>query len=187
MCLLNNSEWSRFRTRRSAGSSALEPAGCSHLHLSHFEIIPSFSPSYWGGQFLLPQRTNYQKWEFFQLQNRMRQGFFSAWGIQTRPFAAHYATFVSKKFHLFHFHTGRPIPITPEGQYWEKGNFSTPKLDETEGFQCLGHSNWTICSPLSHFCSNIFSLFQPSYWGTISYYPRRPIIRNGNSSNFKTE
>ena len=27
MCLLNNSEWSRFRTRRSAGSSALEPAG----------------------------------------------------------------------------------------------------------------------------------------------------------------
>ena len=47
--------------------------------------------------------------------------------------------------------------ITQEGQYWEKGNFSTPKLDETgdnfstpkvdetEGFQCLVHLNWTIC------------------------------------------
>merc|ERR1711978_173272 len=104
-----------------------------------------------------------------------------------------------------------------------KGVLPTPKQNETGGFQCLGHSNWIICSPLSHFCSNIFSLFHlhtgrpilitpegqlsemgilptskqnktggfqclgPSNWGTISYYPRRPIIRNGNSSNFKTE
>ena len=30
MCLLNNSEWSHFCTRRSAGSSALEPAGDTH-------------------------------------------------------------------------------------------------------------------------------------------------------------
>ena len=52
----------------------------------------------------------------------------------------------------------------------------TPKLNETEGFQCLWHSNWTICSPLSHFCSHIFSTFTLSYWGAISYYPRRPIM-----------
>ena len=31
MCLLNNSEWSCFRTRRSAGSSAPEPAGSGQL------------------------------------------------------------------------------------------------------------------------------------------------------------
>ena len=107
----------------------------------------------------------------------MRQRDSSAWGIQTGPFAAHLAHFVPKYFELFHLHTGRPILITPEGQYWEKGNFSTPKLDETEGFQCLGHSNWTICSPFSQFCSEIFPSFSLSYWEAISYYPRRSKMR----------
>ena len=32
-------------------------------------------------------------------------------------------------------------------------------MDETEGFQCLGYSNWTICSPSSPFCSEIFPTF----------------------------
>ena len=44
-------------------------------------------------------------------------------------------------------------------QLLEKGNFSTPKLDEAGGFKCLGHSNWTICSPLSQFCFRIFASF----------------------------
>ena len=63
------------------------------------------------------------------------------------------APFFSKFLQLFHFHTGRPILITPEGQLWEKGILPTSKLNEREGFQCLGNSNWTICSPMSHFCS----------------------------------
>ena len=49
----------------------------------------------------------------------------------------------------------------------------TPKMDETEGFQCLGHSNWTICSPLSPFCSERFASFGLSYWEANSYYPKR--------------
>ena len=40
---------------------------------------------------------------------------FSAWGIQTGPLAALLATFVLENFQLFHFHTGKPILITPEG------------------------------------------------------------------------
>ena len=44
------------------------------------------------------------------------------------------------------------------------------------GFQCLGHSNWTICSPLSPFCSEIFPTFSLSYWGANSYYPRGLIM-----------
>ena len=35
-------------------------------------------------------------------------------------------------------------------------------MDETEGFQCLGHSNWTICSPLSPFCPKKFPPFYPA-------------------------
>ena len=44
----------------------------------------------------------------------MRQGVFSAWGIQIGPFEAHWAHFVPKFSQLFHLHTGRPILITPE-------------------------------------------------------------------------
>ena len=68
-----------------------------------------------GSSFLLPQEANYQKREFFQLQNWMRQKGFSAWAIQNGPFAALWGHFVLKIFQLFHFHTGRPILITPEG------------------------------------------------------------------------
>ena len=63
--------------------------------------------------------------------------------------------------------------VTPQSHpYWELGEFPFPNLDDTEGFQCLGHSNWTICSPLSPFCSENFPTFSLSYWGAHSYYPR---------------
>ena len=133
------------------------------------------------------QRANNGKGQFLQPQNWMRQRVFSAWGIQSGPFASHYATFVLEIFHLFHFHTGRPILITPEGQYGEKGIHPTSKLDETEGFQCLGHSNWTICIPLNPFCYGNFPSFSLSYWEANSYYPRGPIMGKGNSPNSKIE
>ena len=53
--------------------------------------------------------------EFFQPQNWMEQMEFSAWGIQTGPFASLLTPFLLEIFHLFHFDTGRPILITPEG------------------------------------------------------------------------
>ena len=65
------------------------------------------------------------------------------------------------------------------------GIHPTLKLDETEGFGCLGHSNWTICSPMSPFSSKRFSTFSLSYWEANSYYPRGPIMEKGNSCNFK--
>ena len=53
---------------------------------------------------------------FIQLQNWMRQRGFSAWGIQTGPFAACWAPFVLKIVQLFHFHTGESNLIAPESQ-----------------------------------------------------------------------
>ena len=90
-------------------------------HLQPVEPILFWKFSYFstfilGSHFLLPQRANNQKREFSQLQNWMRQRGFSAWGIQTGPFAAPWATFVLKIFQLFHFHTGQPFLITPGGQ-----------------------------------------------------------------------
>ena len=107
--------------------------------------------------------------DFYKLQNWWRQLVFSAWGIQTGPFATTGAPPVNENFTLFHLHIGEPILITPEGQLSEKGILLTPKWDETEGFQWHGHSNWIICSPLTPFCSRIFPTFSPSYWGANSY------------------
>ena len=89
-------------------------------HLHPFEPLlfwkfSNFFTFILGGQFLLPQRSNNGKEGLIQLQNWMRPGVFSAWGIQSGSFAAHWAHFVPEDFQLFQFHTGRPILITPEG------------------------------------------------------------------------
>ena len=52
--------------------------------------------------------------------------------------------------------------LTPEGSKLEKGIHPTLKLNETEGFQCLWHSYWTICIPLNFFCSGNFPTFSLS-------------------------
>ena len=111
-------------------------------HLQPFEPLLSwknfnFFTFILGGQFLLPQRANMEKWEFIQLQNWMRQRGLSAWCIQTGPFAAFSAHFVLEDFQLFHLHTGRTILITPESQSWEKGVPPTLKLEEKEDFHHL--------------------------------------------------
>ena len=75
---------------------------------------------------------------------------------------------------------------TPQSHpYWKLGEFPFPIKDKTEGFQCLGHSNWIICSPLSPFCSENFPTFSLSYWGANSSYPRGLIMGKGNSPNFQ--
>ena len=58
-------------------------------------------------------------------------------------------------------------------------------MDETEGFQCLGGSNWTICSPLSQIHSEHFQTFSLSYWGPILITPEGQLWEKGNSCNFQ--
>ena len=117
--------------------------------LDHLQPIkPLFLPYFCNFFTSIPGVTSYypEVEEFIQPQNWMRQRGFGAWGIQTGPFAALCTSHFLKlfhHFHLLHFHTGRPILITPEGQYWEKGILPTPEKDETEDFQCLEHSKWT--------------------------------------------
>ena len=56
-----------------------------HIFFKQFSEIFTFIL---GGQFLLPQKPNSEKREISQLQKEMRQGVFSAWGIQMGSFAA---------------------------------------------------------------------------------------------------
>ena len=81
---------------------------CNTEHRSVSEIELQFARNLW-------LKPNMQKRDIFQQQNWMMQMVFSAWGIQTGLFAACRATFVLKRFQLFHFYTGQPILITPEG------------------------------------------------------------------------
>ena len=69
------------------------------------------------------------------------------------------------------FILGSPIPYYPREWKWEKGIH--PKMDEPQGFLYLGHSNWTICSLLSWFCSLNFPTSSSSYWGAHFLLPQR--------------
>ena len=46
-------------------------------------------------------------------------------------------------------------------------------MNETRGFQCLGHSNWTICSPSSPFYSKRFATFFSFILGGQFLLPQR--------------
>ena len=73
----------------------------------------------------------------------------------------------------------------PRGLIVRKGKSQTPQLDETEGFECLGHSKGTICNLLSKFFSWDFPIVALSYWGTISYYPQRANSEKGDICQFQ--
>ena len=68
---------------------------------------------------------------------------------------------------------GNGVAMNSRLQKQSKENimWNSPNLSETVGFQCLGHSNWTSCSPLSPFCPEQFQTFSLSYWGPILITP----------------
>ena len=138
-----------------------------------------------GGQFLLPQRANNREKGINPTLKLDETGGLLCLGHSNWTICSLISHFCPKMFENFPLSYWGPILITPDGQLSEKGILPAPKLDETEGFHCLGHSNWTICSLLSPFFSENFSTFPLSYWGANSYYPRGPIIRKGSSSNSK--
>ena len=103
---------------------------------------------------------------------------FSAWGIQSEPFAACLSGFVQKISKFFHFYTGALIFYYPRERMVGKGN--SPKMDEIQEFLFLGLSNWTICSLLIRFCSKNFPT-STILGASISYYPRKGRMGIGNS------
>ena len=88
---------------------------CSRLSPFCSEIFQTFSLSYWGGQFLLPQRANRERRD-----------------------------------------------ILP-----------TSKLNETLGFECLGHQSWTILSLFSKKITKNITPPRPLYWGSLFLLPQR--------------
>ena len=90
------------------------------------------------------------------------------------------------------FILGAPISYYPRerkkgrirGWKWGKGNH--PKVNETEGFLTLEHSNWTICSLLIWFCSKEFPPFyQASHNNPFLIIPERGSKEAAGAENGK--
>ena len=64
-----------------------------------------------------------------------------------------------------------------------KGNSPNSRNGLDRGVSVPGTSNWIICSLLSQFCFSNFTTFSLLLWEANSYYPRRRIMRKGNSPN----
>ena len=124
---------------------------------------------------LLLNGSKFEKMAHEKLQSEKYHGVSDPGILELDSFYPNFATFSI-------FIGGSHLLLLPQRGPDEKKN-NHPNMDETEGFHCLGHKNWTICSPLSHFCSEIFPTFSVSYWGAHSYYPRGLIMRKGNSPN----
>ena len=71
------------------------------------------------------------------------------------------------------------LPQKARGPIMGKRILTTPKLNETLGFNRFGHSYWTISTTLSPFHSENFPNFSSSYWGANSYCLRGPIMGKG--------
>ena len=100
--------------------------------------------------------------------------------IMFKPVIAAYYAYTSVRVSETSLPLRRLLQIKKNGK---RGVHPTPEKNETVGFGCLGHSNWTICSPFSPFCSGNFPTFSLSYWGANSYYPRGLIMGVGRISH----
>ena len=112
----------------------------------------------------------------------MRQWFLCL-GHSNRAICSPLSPFCSENFLFASLLYWEANSYYPRGLVVRKEILQTSEMDETEALECLGHSNWAICSPLSPFCYGNFQFVSPLYWEANSYYPRRLIVGKGNSHN----
>ena len=142
---------------------------CSLLSWFCLQIFPSSWSLYWGVQFLITPESEVKKKDSPKTGRDTGVSVFGAFKLDhLKPVKLLMCQNISR---FLTFILGAPISYYPRerkrgssmGWKWEKGIH--PKVNETQGFQYLGYSNWTICSLLSWFCSNIFPPSWPLYWG----------------------
>ena len=146
-----------------------------HLQLFEpilFQKVFNFFIFILGGQFLLPQRANNGASGILPTSKWNDTGDFACLGHSYWTICIPLNPFCSENFPSFSLSYWEANSYYPRGPIMGKGNSSNPQVDGTEGFQCPGHSNRTICSALSPFCPKRFSTFSLSYWEANSYYPR---------------
>ena len=147
-------------------------------------MIPS-SLSFWGAHFYHLRRPIMGKGNSHNPRKEWHSGFSVLGTFKLDHLYPIRPILLKQIFNFFTFILGSQFLLPQRANNGEEGILPTSKLNEIEGFQYLGHSNWTNCSPLSHFCSENFQYFSLSYLEANSYYPRGLIMGKGNSPNFK--
>ena len=104
---------------------------------------------------------------------------FQCLGHSNWTICSHLSQFCSPNFPTFSLLYWGPILITPERRRLKMGKSISPNLSVPQVFQCLEHSNWTICTLLSQFCSQNFPTFSLLYWGPILITPERGRLKMG--------
>ena len=97
------------------------------------------------------------------------------------------ATFFLRFFNFFTFILGGQLSLPQRAINRKSGSLPTSKWKGTGDFQCLRHSNWTICSLGSSSCSLIFWTFSLLYWEANSYYPKSQLWKKCNSPIFRND
>ena len=144
-------------------------------HLKPFKPIlftkfSNFSTFILGGQFLLPQRERRaENGKMAFSQPEWDTGFWVPGAFKLnhlKPFKPILFTKFSNFSTLIlgaNSYYPRERERERERGGLKKGKWHSHNLGETQDYECLGHSNRTICSPLSLFCSLNFQAFQLLY------------------------
>ena len=115
-----------------------------------FQNFSNFSSFILGGQFLLPRGLIMGKGES---PNSRMEWERQLW-VPRASKLDHLQPFTSILFQNFsnfsYFILGEANSYYPRGLIM--GNHPTQEWNERGNFECLGHPNWTICSPLSQSC-----------------------------------
>ena len=161
---------------------------CSPLSRFCSDNFQFVSPLYWEANFYYPKGLIVRRGEdLVPIPKVNEKGGFECLGHSNWTICSPLSPFCCGNFQFVSSLYWEANSYYPRGLIVRRGKSPIPELNETGVFRCLGHSNWTICSPLSQFCSWNFSFVALSYWGAISYYPSGLIVRKGRFANSKSE
>ena len=121
----------------------LEQNGLKGLQMVQFEYPRHWNPS-----------VSYIHWELREYpisQYRWDRGVSVPWAFKLDHLQPFKPILFWNFSNFFTFILGSQFLLPQRANYGSWENFPFPNMDETEGFECLGHSNRTICSPLSQF------------------------------------
>ena len=145
---------------------------CSPLSQFCSANFPTFSLSYWEANSYYPREGQGENEKRELTRNGWETGVSVPGAFKLDHLEPVKPILFPKFNNFFTFILERPILITPERGWLKMRKWNSSEMDETQGFQYLGHSNWTICSLLSQFCFPNFTTFSLLYWEANSYYPR---------------
>ena len=136
-----------------------------------FPNFPSFPPSYWEANSFYPIGLIIRKGHSSNFKIGWDRGDQVPGAFKLDHLQPLEPILSQKIFNFSTFILGGQFLLPQRANNGKREFIQLQNLMRQRGYQCLGHSNLTICSPLSPFCPKIFSTFSLSYWEPILFTP----------------